>query len=242
MALGIDIILTLIIVLIAIIVNYIVGFKTYGSYKKSKVKNTLILAFTAIFMATAMVLLVLEQVFLMEDLFDASMQVLFGKHIFGNLAVLFSGMAVIAIDAFAFNMAFHKKAKILSILVTFWASVYIILFFLDPFFNLSTGEISWDIWPTLGYSPTQLAVFLTIIPMLFIPILVFIYYAIKIRKQSITRSKRSLFFALGVASFAFAYTFELIGIDPLISAFLRILYIVGGLSLYWALFKIKEES
>lgn len=241
MQLESDLILTLIIVLIAIIINYIVGFKSYKSYKKSGVKNTLVLALTAIFMATAMALLILEKVFLM-DIFYLATRELFGKHIFGNLAVLFSGLAVIMIDVFAFNMAFPEKAKVLSVISTIWASIYMILFFTDPNYDISTGEISWKSWAALGYSPTAIAIYLTIIPMLFIPILVFIYYAIKIRDQSSTRAKRSIVFALGVASFAFAYTFELIGIDPLISALLRILYITGGLFLYYALFKIKEES
>ncbi|MHA1752045.1 MAG: hypothetical protein ACTSYZ_06705 [Candidatus Helarchaeota archaeon] len=242
MAFNIELLMDIVslgIILVAIIINLVISVKSYRSYKKNKVINTLIFTLTAIFIAFAMIFLVAEKLFLSDLLCNEFL----GMQIFGSIAVVISGGAIVSIDAFAFNMVFTKKYKILTIFSALFVSVYLGFFLFDPTKHVSEGEISFSWDPlAIGFPITRLMVLIISFVLLTIPTLVFFYYSIKIRRKSTTRSTRSLTLGLGVMAFASAYIIELFGLDPLTTTIMRIFYIVGSILLYYGLFGIKEKS
>ena len=227
------------IIAVAIIINLITAVKSYKSYKKNKVVSTLIFTLTAFFIAFAMVFLVVEKLLLSELMYDEFL----GMDVFGTIAVILSGCAIVSIDAFSFSMAFSKRKELLTVLSGILVGLYLGFFIFDPTRYVCSGEISF-LWDPLGmgFPITRLVILIVSIILLAIPTLVFFYYALKIKKQSSTRAKRSTFLGIGVLAFASAYIIELFGIDPITTTIMRLFYIVGALFLYYGLFGIKEKS
>lgn len=230
--------ISLLIVAVAIIINFITAIKSYRSYKRNKVTTTLIFAITAFFIAFAMIFLIVEKLLLSDLLYDEFL----GMQVFGSIAVILSGGAIVSIDAFSFNMAISKWYKTLTILSMIGVGIYLGFFLFDPTKHVYEGEITFDNFPGTGFPITRLVVLIVNITLLAIPTIVFFYYSLKIRSKSSTRAKKSAIMGLGVMSFATAYIIELFGIDPLWTTIFRLFYIAGGLLLYWGLFGIKESS
>jgi hypothetical protein len=231
--------ISLLIVAVAIIINFITAIKSYRSYKKNKVTTTLIFAITAFFIAFAMIFLIVEKLFLSDLLYDEFL----GMRVFGSIAVVLSGGAIVSIDAFSFNMAISKWFKTLTVLSMIGVGIYLGFFLFDPTKHVLAGEITFTWDPlSIGFPITRLVVLIVNITLLAIPTIVFFYYAIKIKSKSSTRAKKSAIMGLGVMCFATAYIIELFGIDPLWTTIFRLFYIAGGLLLYWGLFGIKESS
>ena len=83
----------------------------------------LIVACATIFIAIAMILLVLEQLFLTPG---SSLENEFlGIYVFGGIATTVSGFAVVSFDLFTFKMVFPEKTKILTFLASIAMSIYI---------------------------------------------------------------------------------------------------------------------
>jgi hypothetical protein len=233
--------LSLIVVLIAVIINLIVFSKSYKAYKANKMTQTILFAFTAFFMAFAMIFLVGEKVFLSSILHDRDMGLLLG-----SIAIILSGFTVAAVDSFAFNMAWPTKFKTLTGICVIPIIIYLALWLSDP-----ERDVEWS--PTTGSgeivvgSITTNAVYFTLVPLLIMPVLVFFYYAIKVSEESPVSSKRSWVLGLGVMTISFAYIFEIIGLAAIIEieflpAIIRIFFSIGALLMYWALFKIKAKQ
>ncbi len=223
-----------ILILIAIVITFIVGFKSFKSYRRKKVSETLLISISAFFLSFAMIFLVLVKVFVE---IDPTLSLVF----FVNIAVLVSGIAFLSLDAFSFKFAFPKRFKILTILFSFLIILYVGFYIFSPKYLLG-DEILFYPWPELGFAPMDILVYCTIIPILIVPILVFSYYSLRVRKSNPSRSKRALFIGLAGLLLAIAYTYELIGQDLLITAILRSFYVFAGLLLYWSLFKIRESE
>jgi hypothetical protein len=192
-------------------------------------------------MAFAMTFLVGEKIFLSSLLHDDVMGLLLG-----SIAIVLSGSTVACVDSFAFNMAWPTKFKTLTAIAIIPILIYLGLWLFDP---LRTVE--WSGVPESGeivVGPlTTTAVYFTLVPLLIIPVLVFFYYAIKVRTQSPISSKRSTVLGLGVALISFAYIFEIIGLAalfevPFLPTFMRVFFSIGALLMYWALFKIKAKQ
>ena len=233
--------LSLLIILIAIIINLIVFIKSYKAYKANKMTQTILFGLTSLTMAFAMTFLVGEKIFLSSLLHDGEMGLLIGA-----IAICLSGFTVAFVDSFAFNMAWPTKYKILTGIAIIPIVIYLLLWLIDP---LRTVE--WSGIPESGeivVGPiTTMVVYFTLVPLLVIPVLVFFYYAIKVRTQSPISSKRSWLLGIGVALISFAYIFEIIGLAaifevPFLPTFLRIFFSIGALLMYWALFKIKAKK
>jgi hypothetical protein len=231
-------------IFIAIIISFIIAKKSVSSYRETGNKQTLIFAFAAFFVALAMLFLVVEKVFT-SILYDEFLGILFGA-----IATALSGGAVASIDAFSFKMVFPKKAKALAVLSILIILVYVGFWLWDPTKQvidpaidpINGGEILFSPLFGLPFNFTPTLSYFTLFPLLLIPVLVFFYYAMRIRKESPVSSKRAWGLGLGVLALSTAYIVELLGIDPVITAVVRILFPVAGYILYWALFKVKEKE
>jgi len=227
--------LSLLVVIIAVIINLMVATKSYKAYKANKLTQTILFALTALFMAFAMIFLVFEKVFFSSLINDTDLAMLFG-----TVAIILSGFTVAAVDAFAFNMAWPRKYKLLTAIGAIPIIVYLTLWLTDP------GRIPW--LGEIEVSPlTQMAVYFTMVPLLVIPVLVFFYYAIKVRNESPISSKRSWILGLGVMTISGAYIFEIIGAASLLQieflpTIIRVFFSIGALLMYWALFKLKSKQ
>ena len=220
----------------SIILGILIAKKSYNRYKKNKITQTLIFTYTALFLAIAMALLICEQVFL--AILEMNEIGLF----FGNIATIVSGIVVVFIDAFAFNFVFTKRYKSLTVISAIFMSLPVIFHVFDATKYVSEGEIVFT-WNPLGtlIPITPLIMYSILVPLLIIPVLTFFYYSMKIRSQSTTRSNRAFFLGLGIGSISMAYIFELVGL-PIIIVFFRSFFIIGGLFIYYAMFKIKEKE
>ena len=233
--------LSLLVVLIAVVINLIVFIKSYKAYKANKLTQTILFALTSLFMALAMIFLVAEKVFLSSILQDEVKGVLFG-----TIAICLSGVTVAVVDSFAFNMAWPTRFKTLTGVCIIPIVIYLSLWLFDPL-----RDVEWTGVPVSGeivVGPiTTTAVYFTLVPLLVIPVLVFFYYAVKVRTQSPISSKRSMVLGFGVATISLAYIFEIIGLAafftiPFLPTFMRIFFSIGALLNYWGLFKIKAKQ
>lgn len=233
--------LSLLVIIIAIVINLIVGLKSLSSYKSNRLTQTLLFALTAFFMAIAMGLLVIEKIFLSTILHDGDMGMLFGM-----IAIILSGFAVVSIDGFAFNMVFSNKWKLLTSCSALITAIYLMIWVWDP-----ERTIVWSGTPESGEIAlgliTSTVVYFTLVPLLIIPVLVFFYYALKVRSESPVSSRRSWVLGFGILIISIAYIFEIIGLEEIIQiqylpTFLRTFFILGALLLYWGLFKLRAKQ
>ncbi|MHA1650001.1 MAG: hypothetical protein ACTSYB_07390 [Candidatus Helarchaeota archaeon] len=233
-------IISLIIISITIILSFVIGKKALNSYREKGENSTLIIALASFFIAFAMIFLVLEQAFLSEGLplYDEFL----GMTIFGGIATIISGFAVVSFDLFAFNMVFPKKAAILTTIAAIVMSIYLIFWWADPTRHVENGEIVFDDLFGIGYPFTPLLSYFTLIPLFSIPIFVLLYYAIKVRSESPVMSTRAALLGLGGFALATAYTVELLGVDPWVTTGFRTLFVIASVMFYYALFKIKEQE
>ncbi|MHA1131348.1 MAG: hypothetical protein ACTSQQ_11145 [Candidatus Helarchaeota archaeon] len=231
-----------VIILIAVLINSMIGIKSFKSYRENKLTQTLLFSLTAFFMAIAMTLLVVEKLFLSSTIPDETLGM-----IFGSIAIIMSGFAVVCIDGFAFNMVFPKQFKFLTIIAAAVEVLYLGFWLGDPVrhveWGLVNGELTGEI--VLGNFTTILP-FFTLVPLLLIPVLVFFYYAIKVRDESPVSSKRSWILGFGVLLISTGFILEIIGLDPEIYEWVivgaRSLFIFGALLLYWGLFRIRAKE
>ncbi len=222
-------------ILIAIVISFIIGKKSVKSYRESGNKQTLIFAFAAIFVASAMLFLVVEKLFVSIIVIETL------GILFGGIATSLSGGAVISIDAFSFKMVFPKIAKILAAISIIVILGYVAIWLLDDTKFVLDGEIQFGVFLGIDQLTPTLAYF-TLFPLLLIPVLVFFYFAIKVRKESSMKSKKAAGLGLGVLLLSTAYIVELLGVDPLFTAIIRVLFPIAGYILYWALFKVKAKE
>ncbi|MDD1777275.1 MAG: hypothetical protein LUQ65_03830 [Candidatus Helarchaeota archaeon] len=186
-------------ILIAIVITFITGFKSFNSYRRTKIGETLLISMTAFFLSLAMIFLVLVKVFAE---IDPALSLVF----FVNVAVIVSGIAFLSLDAFSFKFAFPKRFKILTLLFSLLVILYVGFYIFSPKYLLG-DEVVFSPWPDLGYAPMDILVYFTIIPLLIVPILVFSYYSIRVRKTAPFRSKRALFIGLAGLLLAIAYIY-----------------------------------
>ena len=226
--------ISLIFVILAIIVNFINGTKSYKQYKERKSTLTILFSCTTLSLALAML-------FLMIRVIVTEIDVFLGVHVFSNIAMIFSGMCIIFVDAFAFHIVFPKRLKVLTFISGIFVSIAIGFSVFD-YKVVSNGEITY-VWDPLyiGIPLTNL-IQIAIIPLFsLIPALVFFYYAIIIKEESKMKSKRAWTLGLGMLIVAISYTMDMIGLPSIIFIF-RSLYFVSAILIYRAMFQIVDEE
>ena len=234
--------ISLIVVIIAVIINLIVGIKSYKSYRQNPLIQTLIFGTAAFLIAFSMLFLVTEKLFLSAMIQNGDLGMLFGL-----IAITCSAGALTFLDIFAFNMVFPNKYKLLTLGSAIIAAIYLVFWYADPSRAIGWGpDGSGEI--VLSDLTTWISYF-TLAPLLLIPVGVFYYYALKVRKKSPISSKRSVTLGSGILVLTVGYIIEIAGLDPsilpiapIINIIGRTLFIFGALLLYWGLFRIKAKT
>jgi hypothetical protein len=238
--------ISLLILIIGNILAIIVAIRLYQTYRTNKQVQTLIFALAAFFVAFAILPLILEKVFLSELAYNGFL----AFYIFGPLAVVFSGFAVLFIDIFSYKLVFPKKTTILSVISAAIIAIYLGFWVFDPTRHIDCQmigtfqvcEITFGNLFGLSFKFTQMLSLATMVPLVIIGGFVFFHFARKTRKYYKTRSNKALLYGLGQISLAVAYSTEIIGMDPNIAVVLRIFWIIGAVLFYWAIFRLKEEE
>jgi len=229
-------------VMIAVIITLTISVKSFRSYHATKATLTVLIALSSLFVAFAMTFLTLEKAFFTDTLpiFNLDLGMLFGA-----IAIVVSGVAVIMFDLFAYEMAFPKKMAILGVFSAIPIIIYLAFWLWDPtrtYSALPPYEIDFGNLFGLGFEFTPMLAYLILIPMFSIPIIILFYYAGKVRKESALKSKRALGLGLGGLFLATAYIIEITGMDPIITTGFRSFFIFSGIFFYWALFKLKSKE
>lgn len=236
--------LSLLIIIIAVVINLIVAIKAFKSYKANKLTQTILFALYVLFLALAMTFLIGEKIFLSAILSNEDMGLLLG-----SIAIILSGVTVLFVDMFAFNMPWPRKYKMLACIIAIPIIVYLALWMYSVWSN-PAGSILLGLNGSeeiqVNYI-TQLAIYFTMVPLLVVTPFIFFYYAIKVRKESPVSSKRSWLLGLAAVVISIAYIFEIIGaaaiLDiPYLPTGMRVLFSIGALLSYWAVFKIKAKQ
>jgi len=242
MALTIWEIISVLIILLAILLSIVISVKSFKSYRERKETLTLLIAIGALFIALAMSFLVAETAFLTENYFNEFLAI----YVFGATATVLSGCAAVAFCAFGFQMAFPKRAVVLTLITAIIAAVYVGFWLWDPTKYaisppIGDGEIEFEFLFGLPFKFTPILTFLTLVPLMSIPIFVLLYYANKVRKTSPVSSKRAALLGIGGFALATAYVVELLGLSEEITTGFRSLFLLSSLLFYYALFKIKAK-
>jgi len=234
-------------VMIAVILTLIIAVKSFRSYRGTKARLTLIIAVSSLFVSLAMIFLTLEKALLIETLpiFSPSLGLLFG-----TIAIVISGAAVLAFCIFAYEMAFPKRTKILAVLSAIPIIIYLFFWLNEATISPPPGpyEVIFVSKFGFGFEITPILIYFVITPLFSVPIIILFYYAIKTRKESALKSKRAGYLGLGGLFLAIAYIVEIIGVDPIplpniiIIVSCRSFFIFAGIFFYWALFKLKSKE
>ncbi len=246
--LPIEDLISVLFIMIAVVLTFTISVKSFKSYRANKVTLTVIIAISSFFVAFAMIFLTIEKAFFTDTLpiFNLDLGMLCGA-----IAIVVSGVAVLAFCIFAYEMAFPKRTKILGILSAIPIILYLGIWLWDPTrtyplfppFEIIFGDpfgFGFQFTPTLSY--------FTLVPLFSVPIIILFYYAMKVRKESGLKSKRAAGLGIGGLALATAYIAEIIGLDPtsalivIIIILSRSLFIVSGVFFYWALFRLKSKE
>jgi len=236
----------LIIVIIAIIIDYSISLLLIKPYKRNKTRPTLIFILHFIFAATSMIFLIAEQGFLMY--FNGAYEYWHIAKLTADLAYIVSAGAAITIAVFTFYMTFTKYKKVLTSIILGLSCIYVgvLLIAYIPNYSGNIGEYSFFEYSFIetisGYEPkysyiTNLITMYTMIPIIIIGPILFYYYSAKIWKSDSAKGKRSLFMAIALTIVIISYAFELIELQ--ISIFIRIGYIIYAILMYIC-FKMPE--
>ncbi len=148
--------------------------------------------------------------------------------LFHNLAVYISLGVILLLDIFAFEMTYPTHVKKLTIIIFILLLVAgILLYYFPPAVRGVQREIFYD----------DMILYLALpflVPPIFIPIIVFFYYSLKIREESLSKSNRT--FVMGIAGLcvAIGYFFELMGIMGLLVIIVRLTFVIFTFLMYIA--------
>lgn len=205
----------------------ILGLFIYKKYRQKTARVTLNFALNFILVSLALICVAIDRL-LLTYLADRMPGILFH-----NIAVNVSLAALLLIDIFTFEITYPKHVKKLGILF----GILLLIAGIILLFNQ----------PTLGpqqellYSDQLLFLILPfmIFPML-IPICIFFFYAIKVRKESIPKSNRALLMGLAAIIIIISYFFELMGITGITVIITRSCFVIYTLLMYIAFTKKWE--
>jgi len=242
--LSLDNLISALFVMIAVTMTFIIAIKSYKSYRETKATLTLIITVSSFLVAIAMIFLTLEKALLIETLstFNTALALLSG-----SIAIVISGLAVLAFCIFAYEMAFPKRTKVLAGLSTIPIIIYLYFWLNEATISLPPPPYEVIFLDKFGFGLkiTPLIIYFVITPLFSVPIIILFYYAIKIRKESALKSKRAAGLGTGGLFLATAYIVEIIGLDPayvVIIVICRFFFVISSIFFYWALFKLKSKE
>jgi len=219
-------IIGLIELLIAAFFAFILSLNTLKKYRQTKATGTIIFSLNFFLTGFTLICITINRILLNEIILDIIYSTLPGL-IFHNIAVILSFGVVVLLDSFAFQMTYSKYTKILTIIVSIILGILaIILLFNQPTIGIS-GEMVY---------PDELILLILpfLLPPIFIPIVVFAYYSITIKKYSKAKSLRALVMTIAIIVISISYLLELIGIIGIVVVFVRLGFVVYVLLMYIA--------
>jgi len=190
--------------------------KTYGKYKEKEDNSTLFISLNFFLTGFALISIAIDRI-LLTTLTNSIPGL-----IFHNIALYLSLTIIMLLDLFAFEMTYPDKIKILSLIMLILLAVAgVLLAIYQPHIN------PFDPNKEIIYAD-ELLIFIApfLFPPILIPIIVFLYFSIAVRKESKPNSLRAL--TMGIASIIvmIAYLFELMGGTGLIVIFVRLAFVI----------------
>ncbi|MHA1144434.1 MAG: hypothetical protein ACTSRW_06835 [Candidatus Helarchaeota archaeon] len=256
MQVGIFDLIGMAVIIIAITFFFVVGVLLGRKSKGRSETKALVVHF--IFGSFAFLFLMLEQLtaVVLIPIFGTT-SVFFAyplAKLFGDIAIIISSMALIAVLNFAYQIIWPNSIKTLTVITALFASIYVALLLSDfiPIYNQEiVGLFQYSYVQHVGgyelihHVFIQMGVLVILVPLMVIVPALFYYFAIKIRKGKSGRSKRSLIMAIALSFLTTAYLFELVGVNALASVLpqqitlsllivFRLFFIVDALMMYIA--------
>lgn len=208
----------------ASIIAFILTIITYNKYRQRKVTGTLIFMLVFIFMGIVLICIAINRI-LLSTIVNVIIGSNFPGLVFHNLAVVLALLLIVIIDAFSFEMTYPRHVKVLTIIVSIVMVILgAILMIFQPGVNPS-GEVV--------YAEFLYAIILPIIlPPMFIPVVVFLYYAVAIRKTSRPKALRSALMGGATIIVLIGYIFELVGVSGPLTIIVRLFFVIFALIMY----------
>ncbi|MHA1146117.1 MAG: hypothetical protein ACTSRW_15375 [Candidatus Helarchaeota archaeon] len=205
-------------------INFLLTMVTYLKYKQKKVRATFIFILVFFLVGFALTCIGINRIFLSTAMRYVLQNDYFGLA-FHNIAIIASLVVVLLLDAFSFEMTYPTHVKELTVVSAILMGLLgIILMIFQPTIGIS-GEIV--------YADFLLLIILPLLgPTLLIPVIVFFYYAIVIRKTARPKAIRSAVMGIATGTIAMAYVFELVGIVGLITIFVRLCFVAFSILMY----------
>ncbi|MHA1143238.1 MAG: hypothetical protein ACTSRW_00715 [Candidatus Helarchaeota archaeon] len=208
----------------------ICGLTLIGSYRRTRRPENLLLLLAFLFAGVAMGFLTLERIFFgflqPPDLWELS-----GRYS-GMIAIALSFTGIVLMDAFAIMLTYPERARTYTVIIAIVVAIAGVVLI----FSIATGiawldlnrELDYPVLIKLGVVP------LMMFPPLFIPFIVFLYYAISIRKQSKPRMKRAYAMSIAFLILAISMVGELAGAPMPFPLIMRIGFFVFAILMYFS--------
>ncbi|MHA1309366.1 MAG: hypothetical protein ACTSQO_00435 [Candidatus Helarchaeota archaeon] len=210
--------------IISSIVSFILVIIAYKKYRQKKVSGTLIYTLIFIFIGLALLSTAADRILLNPDISTMLGSTFLGL-IFHNIAVILSLVVLALLDSFAFEMTYPRHVKKLSIVIAIIMGVLAGIILINQPNIDPSGEIIYSNTLTLIILPFLL-------PVILLPIIIFIYYAISVRKYDLPKSKRAAIMSIGNIIVAISYIFELTGIVGFITIIVRLGFVIYVILMY----------
>jgi len=200
--------------------------KEYRVYLMNRSKPTLAISLTFFEWGFALIFLALERLVL----------TVFGDTNLGYpcayIAIVFSALAIIFLNLFAFYATFPNQVKKLIIPSIFLSIIYLIGVFLS---SIATGpDMEIVFQPYL-----DIVMLFTVLPLFLIPIIILVYYSHKMKFRSAPHARRSAWLAIAIILVVLSYIPEIIG-PPALIDYLRGLYMIATIIFYFCFTRFIE--
>lgn len=213
-------IIIIVIGLIIFILNYLIK-----SYKETKMGTTLLWILGFSFLLVGIIFLILDK-FSYSTLGNAP----FGD-LMAILAIITSGIGIVFFDVFAFHITYPEREKILTLLFSILAAIYIVTLCSAIIAGPPTADV---VNYELVYIPiVNIIVYITLLPIMLIAPGILIYYYSRMRNKNRPNALRAFWMGIGLLAFAIEYIAEAAPFfPPRLAIPMRVLFVIAGAILY----------
>jgi len=217
-------------IIITMIIQLMLALKVYRNYLMNRSKPTLSFSLTFCSWGLALMFLALERVALSEvGIRDFGITVAY-------VALVFSAIAVVFLDLFAFYATFPNSVKKLIVIPI----ILIIIYLFGVFYSINQVKISLPPSSEIIFPPyVDIFMFFTIVPLFFIPIIILAYYSHTMRSRSPPHANRAIWLAIAIFLVILSYIPEILGPADLIN-YLRCFYTIATIIFYFCFTKFIE--